>query len=189
MFMNFCSGIQKTFKFYDISELEQKIPNLITSLRIVVLPHLIYSFNHGLTPVVLALFLFGVSTDLIDGYTARKLKAQTKTGAYLDVTVDFIFIAGMYLAFTANGLYPPLILIIITAIFAQFIITNIYSKKTIYDPIGKYYGTILFCGIGVTLLFQAQIIYTMVTIGIITSTTISIISRTWYFLHTNPKSR
>ena len=187
--MSFHSDNRKSFSFYDTSELGQNIPNLISSLRIIVLPHLVYSFNHGYTLLVYTLFLFAVSTDLIDGYIARKLKVQSKTGAYLDVTVDFIFISGMYFIFISKGLYSPWLLAIISAIFIQFILTNIYSRRTIYDPIGKYYGSLLLGGIGLTLLFQGQMVYNIVTIGVITSTTVSIFSRTWYFLNTIPQSK
>jgi len=189
LLINFHSDNRKTFSFYDTSELGQNIPNLISSLRIIVLPHLVYSFNHGYTLLVYTLFLFAVSTDLIDGYIARKLKVQSKTGAYLDVTVDFIFISGMYFIFISKGLYSPWLLAIISAIFIQFILTNIYSRRTIYDPIGKYYGSLLLGGIGLTLLFQGQMVYNIVTIGVITSTTVSIFSRTWYFLNTIPQSK
>lgn len=185
--MTFQSDNKHNLGFYGVSELVQAVPSLITLLRIVVLPHLIYSFKHGLTPFVYVLFLFAIGTDMVDGYLARKFSVQSKLGAYLDVTVDFIFIFGMYLVFTINQFYPPLILLIISAIFAQFIITNLYSKQTIYDPVGKYYGSILFAGIGLTLLFPDPIVYCVVTLGIISSTAVSILSRTLYFLRTKPQ--
>lgn len=187
--MDFQSVNQKTLGFYDISEIKQNIPNIITSLRIVTFPHLVYAFNHGLTPLVYVLFLFGIGTDLADGYVARKFDFGSKFGAYLDVTVDFLFISGMYLLFICKGLYSPWILVIISAIFIQFILSNLYSKRTVYDPIGKYYGSLLLGGIGLTLLFQWQMVYNIVTIGIVTSTAISILSRILYFLRIELKSQ
>ena len=62
-------------------------------------------------------------------------------------------------------------------VFSQFIFSNMYLKKTIYDPIGKYYGSLLFGEIGLTLLFTHSLIYQIVTIGIIISTAASLISR------------
>jgi phosphatidylglycerophosphate synthase len=187
--MIFRSDNQTTFIFYKISELEQNVPNLISILRIIVLPHLVYAFHHGYTPLVYTLFLFAISTDLIDGYVARKLNAQSKVGAYLDVTVDFVFISGIYLVFISKGLYSPWLLVITSAIFFQFILTNLYSNQTIYDPIGKYYGSLLLGGIGLTLIFQGQMVCSIVTIGIITSTIICILSRILYFLNTIPQTR
>jgi len=170
-----------------MSLLKQNIPNAITTLRLVALPHLVYSFNHQITLVVYALFLFSIGTDLVDGYVARKLNSTSKLGAYLDVTVDFLFISGMYLAFTIKGLYSPWILLIIVSVFIQFILSNMYLKQTIYDPIGKYYGSLLLGGIGLTLLFSDQLVYSIVTFGILLSTSASLISRLTYFLRKKTK--
>lgn len=179
----FHSDAKRNLLFYnEVLLLRQNIPNAITSLRLVALPHLVYSFNHQITLVVYALFLFSIGTDLVDGYVARKLVSVSKFGAYLDVTVDFLFISGMYLAFIIKGIYSPWILFIIVSVFIQFILSNVYLKQTIYDPIGKYYGSLLLGGIGLTLLFSDQLVYNIVTFGIVISTLASLISRLTYFL-------
>ena len=90
--------------------LKQNIPNAITSLRLIILPLIIYSFNHQFTLFTYGLFLFAIGTDLADGYIARKLKSTSKKGEYLDFIFDFLFISGMYLTFTINGIYSPIIL-------------------------------------------------------------------------------
>jgi uncharacterized membrane protein len=87
----------------------------------------------------------------------------------------------MYLTFILKGIYSAWILFPIIFMFVQFILTNLHSRKTIYDPIGKYYGSLLFGGIGLTLLFPAQIMYNIVTLGIIASTVAAILSRLAYF--------
>ena len=180
----------KRFYYNELLIIKQHIPDAITSLRLIVLPHLVYSFNHQITLSVYALFLFSIGTDLADGYVARKIKSTSKTGTYLDISIDFLFISGMYLTFIANGIYSPLILLIIFFVFAQFIISNVILKKTVYDPIGKYYGSLLFAGIGLTLLFSNQMIYDFVTYGIVVVTLISLTSRITYFLHKkNKKSK
>ena len=166
-----------------MSLFKQNIPNAITSLRLVTLPHLVYSFNHQITLVTYALFLFSIGTDIVDGYVARKLSSATNLGAYLDVTVDFLFISGMYLAFIIKGIYSPWILLIIVSVFIQFILSNMYVKQTIYDPIGKYFGSLLLGGIGLTLLFSDQLVYSIVTIGIVISTLASLFSRNILFTH------
>ena len=66
--------------------------------------------------------------------------------------------------------------------FAQFTLTNLYFKKIIYDPVGKYYGSLLFGGIGLTLLFPAHIMYLIVTLGIVVSTVVALLSRLAYSL-------
>jgi hypothetical protein len=68
--------------------------------------------------------------------------------------------------------------------FVQFTLTSLHFGKTIYDPIGKYYGSLLFGGIGLTLLFPAQITYSTVTIGIAASTAAATLSRLAFFAGT-----
>jgi phosphatidylglycerophosphate synthase len=175
--MGLQSEKKKAVGFYDLSEILQYIPNFVTFLRIVALPHLVYAFNHQITLVSYVLFILAIGTDLIDGFIARKINFNSTLGAYLDVIFDFLFIFGMYFNFIVKGIYPPWILIMIIFVFSQFIFSNMYLKKTIYDPIGKYYGSLLFGGIGLTLLFTYSLIYQIVTLGIIISTAASIISR------------
>ena len=179
--MSLHSEDQRALGFYDLSEIVQNIPNFITILRMVVLPHLVYAFNHQITLVSHVLFLFSIGTDLADGFVARKLNSVSTFGAYLDVVFDFLFIFGMYFNFTIKGIYSPWILFMIVFVFSQFILSNLYLKQTIYDPIGKYYGSLLFGGIGLTLLFSHPIVYQIVTFGIIISTSASLISRLTHF--------
>jgi len=173
--------------------IKQNIPNTITLLRLIAIPHLIYSFNYLSMFVTFSIFLATIISDLVDGYVARKISSTSKFGAYLDVIVDFIFITGMYFFFSFKGIYSPWLLLVIVFIFAQFIISNLLLKQTIYDPIGKYFGSILFGGIGVTILlseqlisnlivFTDQIVYTMVTVFIVISALASLLSRFTYLL-------
>ena len=173
--------------------IKQNIPNAITLLRLIAIPHLIYSFNYLSMFVTFSIFLSAIISDLVDGYVARKISSTSKIGAYLDVIVDFIFITGMYFFFSVKGIYSPWLLLVIVFVFAQFIISNILLKQTIYDPIGKYFGSILFGSIGVTILiseqlisnlivFTDQIVYTMVTVFIVISSLASLLSRFTYLL-------
>lgn len=174
-------------------KVRQKIPNTITLLRLIALPLIIYSFNHLNKLLAFSIFLASIGTDLLDGYVARKLGATSKVGAYLDAIIDFVFITGIYLTFSHNGIYSPWILILIVFVFTQFIISNLILKQTVYDPIGKYFGSILFAGIGATILISErlisdliplsnQLIYTMITAFIAISALASLISRFIYLL-------
>jgi phosphatidylglycerophosphate synthase len=160
----------------------QTIPWIITSLRVFALPFLLYSFNQQIRVSTYALFLFAICTDFLDGYVAKKLEATSRLGSYFDVTSDFLFVSGMFLTFILEGFYPPWILLLIVTVFVQFILTSLYLKRTIYDPVGKYYGSLMYGGIGLTLLFPEQLVYSVVTIGIIVSTILSLFSRLAYFL-------
>jgi len=170
-----------------ISESRRNIPYVLTSLRIVALPFLIYYFFLDVTIIVYSLFLFSIGTDLVDGFVARKLGVTSKNGAFFDTIADFLFIYGLFMAFIIKGFYPTWIFISLVFVFEQFILTSLYAKQPVYDPIGKYLGSLLFGGAGLTLLFQEQLMYNIVMVGIILSISSSILSRLVFFLHKDPK--
>jgi len=160
---------------------------LVTGLRLVVLPHLAYSFSHGFTYAAYALFLFALFTDFVDGRLARTLGATSKFGAYFDVTVDFLFVFGLFSQFVKEGLYSAWLLAPMLLMYLQFLVTSVYWRKVVYDPAGKYFGSLLFGGVGLTLLFPYQITYEIVRLGILVSIVISVVSRLAYLLNTEKK--
>jgi phosphatidylglycerophosphate synthase len=153
------------------------VPSGISSLRLVALPLFLYFYSTG--NALLCILVFGLSqvTDLLDGYAARKLKVNSKTGAYFDAITDFVFITGIFAAFTYSGYYSPWVIALIAASFAQFIVSSLYAKK-LYDPLGKYIGSVLYIAIGLTLLSPTPAIFTVVEIGFPAFAIASFVTRT-----------
>lgn len=137
------------------------VPSGISALRLAALPIFLYFFSNG--AMALCILVFGVAqaTDLIDGYVARKLRVASKLGAYFDAITDFVFITGIFAAFTLSGYYPAWVMLLITASFGQFIASSLYTKK-LYDPLGKYMGSVLYTAIGLTLLLPVEAIFIFV---------------------------
>lgn len=157
------------------------IPWVITSLRIISLPILIQWFNHEISNIGILLFLVASSSDFLDGYIARKLDVTSQLGSYFDVIVKFLFISGIFTVFIQKELYHLWVLALIVIMFIQFMITNVIVKKLIYNPVGKWYGSILYCGLGLSLIFPGQHVYNLITIGIVCSTIASLLSRIVFF--------
>jgi CDP-diacylglycerol--glycerol-3-phosphate 3-phosphatidyltransferase len=72
-------------------------PNIITSIRIAAgVAEIVLLFAyHEVSMITLWLFVFIVVTDFLDGYLARKLKAVTEYGKFLDPLADKIVILGV----------------------------------------------------------------------------------------------
>ncbi len=140
------------------------IPQSISTIRLATLPLILYFFITGAQVWCLLVFGIAIVTDLIDGYIARKLNAATKWGAYFDATIDFTFIIGIFIAFIIKGYYPAWIMLLIVLSFGQFIISSRYSKK-IYDPLGKYIGSVLYIAIALTLISPINVIFTLVKVA------------------------
>ena len=141
------------------------LPSAITSLRLVTLPLLVFFLNRGDTALFLAIFLFSSSTDLVDGYVARKFNAASRKGAYFDSIADFCVISGVFLVYAAKGILPYWIPAMIIFSFALFMITSLH-RAHIYDPVGKYFGGFLYVTIAVLTVFPALNVLAIIVIPI-----------------------
>ena len=72
------------------------IPNLLTVLRVLLIPvfvllfYLPFSWSHLAASAV---FAFAAATDWLDGYLARRLQQSTPFGAFLDPVADKLIVA------------------------------------------------------------------------------------------------
>lgn len=72
------------------------IPNLLTLLRIVLIPCFVvvfYQDAHWARLAATIVFVIAALTDLFDGYLARRLGQITKLGAFLDPVADKLMVA------------------------------------------------------------------------------------------------
>ncbi len=74
------------------------VPNLLTSIRLVLAIAVIVLIPLAMYVPALIVFLVAVSTDWIDGYWARKYGQVTKLGRIFDPFVDKIIICGSFIA-------------------------------------------------------------------------------------------
>jgi CDP-diacylglycerol---glycerol-3-phosphate 3-phosphatidyltransferase len=101
------------------------IPNLLTILRIFFVPLLVAVLVeenvalhvHGvlITNVwlALAIFLCAASTDLLDGYLARRWRQVTTIGTLLDPIADKLLVSAALIALVQTGAVPAWMVIII----------------------------------------------------------------------------
>jgi phosphatidylglycerophosphate synthase len=144
-------------------------------------PLLIMLVMEGMLRHGAALFLLLVFTDFLDGYLAKRYGAASKRGAYFDAATDFILTFSLLLAFGSEGFYAEWIPVLIAGIFAFFVLTSIAFGRT-YDPVGKYYGSMLY---GVTCLrffISGELFCGLATSGILTFSAASILSRIFFLM-------
>ncbi len=68
----------------------RNLPNLITLLRLVLIPVMAYFLLRGMYGISLSIFLVAAVSDLADGYIARRFKLTSALGAALDPIADKI---------------------------------------------------------------------------------------------------
>jgi phosphatidylglycerophosphate synthase len=164
--------------------LKSHIPNFLSISRIIVAPTFIYTFISGLYLFSLMIIIFTGVTDALDGYIARKIDATSDIGAYLDVISDFVFILACFLAYTINGWYDPLVLLLIIIMFCMFIGTS-GLKKPVYDPVGKYLGAYLMLMIFLSILSPEMLVRQILLILLVIICLASVISRFSVFIAKN----
>jgi len=82
------------------------LPNLLTTLRLFLVPFVIYFIQDGRYTLGASLFGVAAFTDILDGAAARKFGLRTAAGAYLDPIADKCLLSGVYLALAVAHIAP-----------------------------------------------------------------------------------
>lgn len=82
------------------------LPNLLTLLRLTLVPVVIYLIVAGRYFVGAWVFGAAAFTDILDGAAARWMGVSTPAGAYLDPIADKCLLSGVYLALAWAHLVP-----------------------------------------------------------------------------------
>jgi cardiolipin synthase len=88
-------------------------PNLLTLLRICLMPFLVAAILEGRYGWGFGLFLVAGFTDALDGTLARLLKQRTMLGQYLDPVADKLLLSTLFLVFTHLGLIPARVTVLV----------------------------------------------------------------------------
>jgi CDP-diacylglycerol--glycerol-3-phosphate 3-phosphatidyltransferase/cardiolipin synthase len=112
-------------------------------------------------PLAYPVFLAAVTSDFLDGKIARHYNVSSAKGAVLDASADFILIASGITFYVVMGLVSPILLIVMTLSFIQYITT---INVNVDDFLGKHVGTVLYLSLGVIMIFPLPIVGLIVSI-------------------------
>ncbi len=86
------------------------IPNVLTLLRLLLVPVYVILFVNGQKYAALTVFLVACFTDLLDGMLARRLNQITDFGKLVDPFADKVMVlTAMFSMSIGNALIPPVI--------------------------------------------------------------------------------
>jgi cardiolipin synthase (CMP-forming) len=83
------------------------IPNMLTVVRILLVPLTVWTLSHGDYRVAFFAFVIAGITDGVDGYIARLFKLQTELGAYLDPLADKFLLVSIFVTLAVMQVLPP----------------------------------------------------------------------------------
>jgi cardiolipin synthase (CMP-forming) len=88
-------------------------PNLLTFLRLCLIPFLVITILEAHYKTALCIFLVAGFSDGLDGMAARMLKQQTQIGQYLDPVADKLLLSTLFLVLMHQGLVPRRVTVLV----------------------------------------------------------------------------
>lgn len=88
-------------------------PNLLTFLRLCIIPFLVTAVLDGRYREAFALFVLAGISDGLDGLLARLLHQRTRLGEYLDPVADKLLLSTLFLVLMHQGLIPRRVTILV----------------------------------------------------------------------------
>lgn len=95
--------------------LSLSIPNLITLLRIVLVPVVVWAISSGAMGWAFALFVAAGVSDGIDGFIAKRFGMTTVLGAYLDPLADKALLVSIYVTLGITNELPRWLVILVVS--------------------------------------------------------------------------
>jgi cardiolipin synthase len=89
------------------------IPNILTLLRIIMVPIIIILLLQASFLKALIIFVIAGITDGLDGFLARVLNQKTAVGAYLDPLADKALILSSFITLSVLGMIPSWLTVIV----------------------------------------------------------------------------
>lgn len=90
-------------------------PNLLTFLRLCIVPFLVLAVLDGHYPLAFGLFVAAGVTDALDGLMARLLHQRTLLGQYLDPVVDKLLLSTLFLVLHHEALISRKVTVLVFA--------------------------------------------------------------------------
>lgn len=88
-------------------------PNLLTLLRLFIVPYLVIEILDGHWRLAFALFVLAGVSDGLDGLLARVLEQRTRLGQYLDPIADKLMLSTLFLVLTHVGRVPRVVTVLV----------------------------------------------------------------------------
>lgn len=139
--------------------MKKNIPNILTTLRLLIVPILAYFMYSERYIVAGVLFASGGFTDVLDGYIARKYNMITKWGKVFDPLADKLMQITALFFLVYHNLIPIVVLVIVVLKESLMLIGGImlYRKgKTVIGAnwYGKLATVFFYFAILATILFR-----------------------------------
>lgn len=115
------------------------IPNMLTVVRILLVPLTVWTLSQGDYLVAFFAFLTAGITDGVDGYVARRFKMHTELGAYLDPLADKFLLVSVFVTLAVMKVLPPWVAILAVTrdvlIVGAVVLARVLEKPVTIKPV------------------------------------------------------
>jgi len=110
-------------------------PNLLTLLRLFIIPFLVIAILGGRFRSAFALFVLAGVSDGFDGLVARWTRQHTRLGQYLDPIADKLLLSTLFVVLTHMGLVPRYVTVLVFSrdLGILLIATLLFATGTLRD--------------------------------------------------------
>jgi len=115
------------------------LPNIISLIRLMSVPIVIYLILNGLLSAAFWLFVAAGVSDAMDGFIAKRFNQETPLGRYLDPLADKALLVGVYVTLGYSD-YLPLWLVILVVfrdllIVGGVVLMNLFGQDLRMNPL------------------------------------------------------
>ena len=110
------------------------LPNVITTLRFLLVPVVIWGLSANVPAVALAAFVVAGISDGLDGFIARRFNQRSELGAWLDPAADKLLLVTVYVALGVLA-ELPLWLVIMVVSRDVLIVSAVVLSSLVGNPL------------------------------------------------------
>jgi cardiolipin synthase len=115
------------------------IPNIITLIRIILVPVIVWAIASGQMKIAFGIFVIAGVSDAVDGFLAKRFNMASELGALLDPLADKALLVSIYVALGIWGAFPRWIVILVVSrdimIVGAVIISWLFGKPIPMKPL------------------------------------------------------
>jgi cardiolipin synthase len=117
-------------------------PNLLTLMRLFIIPFLIIEILDGNYGWAFGLFILAGISDALDGLLARMLSQKTTLGQYLDPIADKLLLSTLFVVLTHVGLIPQYVTVLVFSrdVGILLISTLLFMTNALRDFRPSFFG-------------------------------------------------
>ncbi len=169
------------------------LANTISAVRIALTPLVAWAVVEGHAILTTAGLALVITSDLLDGFVARRCRQTTPFGTLLDHTADALFVTALAAIGAHLGLLPAVLAPLIAVAFVQYTFdSRIRGQRTLRPSrLGRLNGIAYY--VGVTIMSMVHVHFPdlpllrtiVMSMGwlLVAATVVSIIERAWHLIH------